>query len=78
VLPGSGTTDVSYGLREREACLLKWDALMMPERKLSITWCKDSKNGLHCLQTDATDALKAPKSWVQVVNSVDGGARDAC
>ena len=45
---------------------------MMPERKLSITWCKDSKNGVHCLQTNETDALEAPKSWVQVVNSVCG------
>ena len=42
--------------------LLKWDAIILAEPRFFITRWKGSKSGVHCLQTDETEALEAPKS----------------
>lgn len=41
-----------HGLRVGEACLLKWDAVMLDERAIAITRLKGSTSGVHRLQPD--------------------------
>jgi integrase len=51
-----------HGLRAGEACLLKWDAVMMDERNISITRLKGSESGIHRLQPDEMEALTQLKA----------------
>jgi len=46
-----------HGLRVGEACLLKWDAVMLEERCIAITRLKGSNSGVHRLQPDELEAL---------------------
>lgn len=46
-----------HGLRVGEACLLKWDAVMLEERCIAITRLKGSSSGVHRLQPDELEAL---------------------
>jgi type 1 fimbriae regulatory protein FimB/type 1 fimbriae regulatory protein FimE len=50
-----------HGLRAGEASLLKWDAVMLDERNISITRLKGSQSGIHRLQTDEIEALEQLK-----------------
>lgn len=47
-----------HGLRVGEACLLKWDAVMLDEKSIAITRLKKSIGGMHRLQVDEVEALK--------------------
>jgi type 1 fimbriae regulatory protein FimB/type 1 fimbriae regulatory protein FimE len=47
-----------HGLRAGEACLLKWDAVMVDERSISITRLKGSESGVHRLQPDELEVLQ--------------------
>jgi type 1 fimbriae regulatory protein FimB len=46
-----------HGLRAGEAHLLKWDAVMVEARSISITRLKGSMSGVHRLQADELEAL---------------------
>jgi integrase len=46
-----------HGLRAGEASLLKWDAVMFDEGKISIARLKGSQSGVHRLQPDELEAL---------------------
>lgn len=46
-----------HGLRVSEVCLLKWDAVMVDEKKIVITRLKGSDSGIHRLQPDELEAL---------------------
>ncbi|HEY9862529.1 MAG TPA: tyrosine-type recombinase/integrase [Candidatus Obscuribacterales bacterium] len=46
-----------HGLRAGEACLLKWDAVMLEERCIAIARLKGSNSGVHRLQPDELEAL---------------------
>jgi type 1 fimbriae regulatory protein FimB len=46
-----------HGLRPGEAHLLKWDAVMVAARSISITRLKGSMSGVHRLQADELEAL---------------------
>jgi type 1 fimbriae regulatory protein FimB len=46
-----------HGLRAGEAHLLKWDAVMVAARSISITRLKGSMSGVHRLQADELEAL---------------------
>jgi integrase len=46
-----------HGLRAGEACLLKWDAVMLEERCIAISRLKGSNSGVHRLQPDELEAL---------------------
>lgn len=50
-----------HGLRASEAAMLRWDAVMLKERMITITRLKGSENGLHPLQPDEYEALQALK-----------------
>lgn len=47
-----------HGLRAGEACLLKWDAVMLKEKAIAITRLKGSTSGVHRLQSDEIEALQ--------------------
>lgn len=47
-----------HGLRAGEACLLKWDAIMLQEKAIAITRLKGSASGVHRLQSDEIEALQ--------------------
>ncbi len=47
-----------HGLRAGEASQLKWDAVMLDERNVSITRLKGSQSGIHRLQADEIEALE--------------------
>lgn len=51
-----------HGLRASEAASLRWDAVMMAEREISITRCKGSQSGVHPLQADELEALQAVRA----------------
>ncbi|WP_008308477.1 tyrosine-type recombinase/integrase [Leptolyngbya sp. PCC 6406] len=51
-----------HGLRAGEACLLKWDAVMVEARSISITRLKGSMSGVHRLQEDELEALAELRS----------------
>jgi integrase len=46
-----------HGLRAGEACRLKWDAVMVDARTISITRLKRGQDGVHRLQADEIQAL---------------------
>ena len=46
-----------HGLRAGEACRLKWDAIMLDARAISITRLKRGQSGIHPLQTNEIEAL---------------------
>ncbi|GAP99836.1 tyrosine-type recombinase/integrase [Leptolyngbya sp. NIES-2104] len=50
-----------HGLRTGEASRLKWDAVMLNDRNISITRLKGSQSGIHRLQTSEIKALEQLK-----------------
>ena len=50
-----------HGLRVSEAIALRWDAVLFDDEKLSIARIKKSKSGVHPLQADEVEALRALK-----------------
>jgi integrase len=46
-----------HGLRAGEACRLKWDAIMLDARAISITRLKRGQSGIHPLQPNEIEAL---------------------
>lgn len=51
-----------HGLRASEAATLRWDAVMLGDRRITINRAKNSKSGDHPLQQDEIEALEEMKA----------------